>query len=183
MLYWGMNKIAIIYQTTFSNAFSSKKIVNILIQIQLMCVPKDVIDSKFVGTPSHYLNQWWPCLSIQICVIGLQWVNEKRPSNYNHWVNWDIIPTSYCYTNTGLNYHYNKTFSTMRPEQHGHHFADVTFKCIIFYENSWIFIGIPLTCVCEVLIDDESTLVQVMAWCRQATSHYLNQCWPRSMTP
>ena len=22
-----------------------------------------------------------------------------------------------------------------------------------------------------------STLVQVMAWCRQATSHYLNQCW------
>ena len=26
-------------------------------------------------------------------------------------------------------------------------------------------------------IDDKSTLVQVMAWCRQATSHYLNQCW------
>ena len=31
--------------------------------------------------------------------------------------------------------------------------------------------------------DDKSTLVQVMAWCRQATSHYLNQCWPRSPTP
>ena len=29
---------------------------------------------------------------------------------------------------------------------------------------------------------DKSTLVQVMAWCRQATSHYLNQCWPRSMS-
>ena len=26
------------------------------------------------------------------------------------------------------------------------------------------------------LTDDKSTLVQVMAWCRQATSHYLNQC-------
>ena len=24
----------------------------------------------------------------------------------------------------------------------------------------------------------KSTLVQVMAWCRQAPSHYLNQCWP-----
>ena len=23
----------------------------------------------------------------------------------------------------------------------------------------------------------------VMAWCRQATSHYLSQCWPRSMSP
>ena len=33
------------------------------------------------------------------------------------------------------------------------------------------------------LTDDKSTLVQVMAWCCQATSHYLNQCWPRSPTP
>ena len=31
--------------------------------------------------------------------------------------------------------------------------------------------------------DDKSTLVQVMAWCHQATSHYLSQCWPRSMSP
>ena len=28
-----------------------------------------------------------------------------------------------------------------------------------------------------------STLVQVMTWCRQATSHYLSQCWPRSLLP
>ena len=33
------------------------------------------------------------------------------------------------------------------------------------------------------LTDYKSTLVQVMAWCRQATSHYLSQCWPRSMSP
>ena len=32
-------------------------------------------------------------------------------------------------------------------------------------------------------VTDKSTLFQVMAWCRQATSHYLNQCWPRSMSP
>ena len=25
-------------------------------------------------------------------------------------------------------------------------------------------------------------LIQVMAWCRQATSHYLNQCWPIYMS-
>ena len=31
--------------------------------------------------------------------------------------------------------------------------------------------------------DDKSTLVQVMAWCRQATSHYLSQCWPRYKPP
>ena len=33
------------------------------------------------------------------------------------------------------------------------------------------------------LTDDKSTLDQVMAWCRQATSHYLSQCWPSSMLP
>ena len=33
------------------------------------------------------------------------------------------------------------------------------------------------------ITDDKSTLVQVMAWCRQATSHYLSQCWPRPMSP
>ena len=31
--------------------------------------------------------------------------------------------------------------------------------------------------------NDQSTLVQVMAWCCQATSHYLSQCWSRSMSP
>ena len=30
---------------------------------------------------------------------------------------------------------------------------------------------------------EESTLLQVMAWCHQAPSHYLSQWWPRSMIP
>ena len=34
------------------------------------------------------------------------------------------------------------------------------------------------------LSDDKLTLFQVMAWCCLATtSHYLSQCWPRSMSP
>ena len=32
------------------------------------------------------------------------------------------------------------------------------------------------------LTNDKSTLVQVMAWGRQATSHYLVLCWLRSLT-
>ena len=32
------------------------------------------------------------------------------------------------------------------------------------------------------LSGDKSTFVQVMAWCRQATSHYLHQCRPTSMS-
>ena len=33
----------------------------------------------------------------------------------------------------------------------------------------------------EQFTDDKWTLGQVMAWCRQATGHYLNQCRTSSM--
>ena len=33
------------------------------------------------------------------------------------------------------------------------------------------------------ITDDKSTLVQVMAWCHQAISSNLNQCWPTFMSP
>ena len=36
----------------------------------------------------------------------------------------------------------------------------------------WLSLNVP---------DDKSTLVQVMAWCHQARSHYLSQCWLRAM--
>ena len=32
------------------------------------------------------------------------------------------------------------------------------------------------------LTEDKPTLVQVMAWCLQATSLYLSHCWPRSVS-
>ena len=35
----------------------------------------------------------------------------------------------------------------------------------------------------KITCDERSTLVQVMAWYRWATSHYLSQCWPRSVSP
>ena len=38
-------------------------------------------------------------------------------------------------------------------------------------------------CLSQDFTDDKSILVQVMAWCRQATSHYLSQCCPRSLSP
>ena len=66
--------------------------------------------------------------------------------------------------------------------------CDCNFKNVIF--NLVLLIGIfrsfhdnALRWMPPDLIDDKSTLVRVMAWCRQATSHYLNQCWPRSPTP
>ena len=39
-----------------------------------------------------------------------------------------------------------------------------------------IFLGIYCKC------NDKWTLVHVMTWCHQAKSHYLSQCWYRSMS-
>ena len=41
----------------------------------------------------------------------------------------------------------------------------------------WVEFPIPRS-----LIDNKTTLVQVMADAEQKTSHYLNQCWPSSLT-
>ena len=46
-----------------------------------------------------------------------------------------------------------------------------------------VFCEIPIRWMPQHLTDHSSTLVQVMAWCRQATSHYLSQCWPRPLSP
>ena len=54
---------------------------------------------------------------------------------------------------------------------------------LVFPDGWGISCEIALMRMSMDLADDKSTLVQVMAWCRQATSLYLSQCWPRSMTP
>ena len=56
----------------------------------------------------------------------------------------------------------------------------------IFKHKLWIkFMStckIALRWIPQNTFDCQSTLVQVMAWCHvMAPSHYLNQCWPRSI--
>ena len=62
-------------------------------------------------------------------------------------------------------------------------FRYVIFKRILVIEGWGISCEIALIWISLDFTDDQSTLVQVMAWCHQATSHYLSQCWPRSPSP
>ena len=68
------------------------------------------------------------------------------------------------------------------PGRFNFNFKEVIFK-LTLVNGGWVisdeiaFRWMPLD-----LFDDKSTLDQVMACCRQATSHYLSQCWPRSLT-
>ena len=59
----------------------------------------------------------------------------------------------------------------------------IIFKWILVIDVWGISCEIALIWMSPYFTDDQSTLVQVMAWCHQATSHYLSQCWPRSLSP
>ena len=56
--------------------------------------------------------------------------------------------------------------NTLRPRQNGHHFADHTFKCIFLKENVKIAIKMSLKLVPKGTINNNPSLVQIMAWHR-----------------
>ena len=118
------------------------------------------------------------CLSI-ISALYQTWATsgtEKIPiSKLDSLVYWLYI---ICYWHC-----YWRGFNSLAPGRLQFNFRLVIFKLTLVNCGWGISYEIALRWMPLVLTDDKSTLVQVMAWCRQATSHYLNQCWPRSPTP
>ena len=74
-------------------------------------------------------------------------------------------------------------FSSLCPGRFEWNFRKIIFKLILVTDGCDISSEIALKLTSWDLSDDKSTLVQLMAWCHQATSHYLNQCWPKSLPP
>ena len=64
----------------------------------------------------------------------------------------------------------------------GNNFS-IIFKTITENSNLGTHCEIALRWMPQHFINEQLTLFQVMAWCHQATSHYLSSCWPRSMLP
>ena len=67
-------------------------------------------------------------------------------------------------------------FNSLAPGRFQFHFTKVIFKLILVNGGLGISYEIALRWMPEDFADDKATLAQVMAWCRQATSHYLSQC-------
>ena len=57
----------------------------------------------------------------------------------------------------------------------------VIFKCIVVTAFTSISSTMALRWMVLNRSDNKSSLFQIMAWSLTATSHYLNQCWPRSV--
>ena len=79
--------------------------------------------------------------------------------------------------------HHNHLPNSLVPGKFEWNFRHVIFKQILVIDGWSISCEIALIWMSLDFTDDQSTLVQVMAWCRLATSHYLSQCWPRSLSP
>ena len=85
--------------------------------------------------------------------------------------------------NTAMNGSADKYLNSLAPGKFEWNFRYLIFQIILVVDGWGISCELALRWMSPVLADDESTLEQVMAWCRQATSHYLSQCWPRSLPP
>ena len=75
------------------------------------------------------------------------------------------------------------TRSSLASGRCGRNFNIVIFKFISRTDISCAACKIVERWIPQNSTDDKSTLVQVMAWCHQATSNYLSQCWPRNLSP
>ena len=82
--------------------------------------------------------------------------------------------------------------NSLAPGRCGNNFRSVILKHIFRFDIIKRFSGILMriisywNCPHETTTEpfhDKATLPQVMAWCRQASSHYLSQCSPRSSSP
>ena len=68
-------------------------------------------------------------------------------------------------------------------EMYGRNSLSIISKPIIHDSNLSISCEIAVRWMPHNLTNKKSALVQVLVWRCQAASQYLNQCWPRSMSP
>ena len=97
---------------------------------------------------------------------------------------WDLITQNRVTGHSSLYSISNRLMlNSLAPRRFQFNFRLVIFKLTLVNGGWGISYEIALRWTPLDLTDDKSTLVQVMAWCRQAPSHYLSQCWLRSLSP
>ena len=102
-----------------------------------------------------------------------------RYKYYMIWLIYIYVPLilSFCLQWVGLH------FNSLAHGKFDWNFRYVIFQGILLIDGWDISCEMALKWMSVDFTDDQSALVQVMAWCRQATSHNLSQCWPSSTSP
>ena len=138
-------------------------------------------------------GQDWPRVKINQGDIEFPWSVDISWVSYgmswsdcivqSMWLNHDLTWYNIEYSNAMTNVEHRSDFNSLAPGRPGCHVKTAIFNLLLLIgiftsSNDYALRWMPWD-----LTNDKSTLVQVMAWCSQATSHYLSQCWPRSMSP
>ena len=123
-----------------------------------------------------FINSLWPGDATRYCLLMLWLVTYLAPSHLLNqcclilWLLMIPLWISYCIT-----------INSLSPGRFGCDFKNTIFYLALLIsifrspcDNTLRWMPCDFT-------GDKSKLVQVMAWWRQATSHYLSQCWPRSI--
>ena len=112
--------------------------------------------------------------------LKLKHVSKRGPLWLYNRINVDLRDS---FTHPRLFYWHWESINSLVPGICGYYIKLVIFKLVSRINILSISCEIVLRWTPQDLTDDKSTLLQVMARCRQATSHYLSQCWPRSLSP
>ena len=123
--------------------------------------------------PSHYLTQYW---------YGVK-LTPRDKARWYFVQNVIIASKGIVFENVVYEFHPLCSGLNMLTGSLGCHFKTAIFNLVLLIGIFTLSNDNALRWMPWDLNDDESTLVQVMAWCRQATSQYLNQCWLSSMSP
>ena len=110
----------------------------------------------------HWISQKKP--------FKLRHVNKRGPSNSSQLLKKPYAGSlpSWCW---------EKWINSLTP---GSNFKSIIFKLVI--KNSTLGIHVKLLSgeyhITSLMKNEKSILALIMAWCCQATSHYVSQCWP-----
>ena len=131
---------------------------------------------------TSYWARWRPNYHLHDCLLKrlFRRRSKKKTSMLWLWHRWLIHPTEIPYAVINA---YKICLNPLAPTRFERNFRDVIFKLILVIDGWGISYEIVLTWTPQVLTDEKSTLVQTMAWCRQAISHKLSQCWPSFLSP
>ena len=121
----------------------------------------------FTSMDWNHLAKHVPCTPKIIMCFDLTWLNR---------IHWRLM-THICVNDLDLN--------SLAPGRCGSTLVGVIYEHMSRIKSPWtLFVfTIALMWMPQNTFDSKSTLVQVMAWCHQLMSHYLNQCWPGSVSP
>ena len=144
--------------------------------------------------PNHYLNQCWLVVHRSLSNKLQRNFNQNAKISMQEYVfckmssillkcqcgnncvahmpvsmHWQGMEWCYSYTKSGQLLWVTQrhvSIITLRPRQHGRHFADYTFKRIFLNENAIFWNKIALKFVPKGPINNIPALVQIMAWRR-----------------